>query len=215
MADVQPMAKDPDPNVVLQTLDDRQAAELARLREVRPAHAGRHASPGRQGTRRACCSTPATRSRSDSSPRPKWRKLRKGEAIYQELCYACHGYAGTGMPLDGAPPGATIGPPLAGSRDVLDHRDTIVHILLNGLAGPVSGKDYVAQMVPMDSNNDQWIASIASYVRNSFGNRGTMVSPAEVAKLRAAGQEPQDAVDGRGTACHRCPSRSAIQENGS
>ena len=27
-------------------------------------------------------------------------------------------------------------------------------------------------MVPMGTNTDEWIADVANYVRNSFGNRG-------------------------------------------
>jgi hypothetical protein len=38
----------------------------------------------------------------------------------------------------------------------------------------------------MENNDDDWIASIASYVRNSFGNKGSIVTPAEVARVRAA-----------------------------
>jgi mono/diheme cytochrome c family protein/glucose/arabinose dehydrogenase len=111
-------------------------------------------------------------------------ELRKGEKIYQELCYACHGYDGAGMPMSGAAPGATQAPPLAGAPEVLEHRDAIVKVLLNGLSGPVGGKEYVAQMVPMDSNPDQWIADVSSFVRNAFGNHGAMITPADVAALR-------------------------------
>jgi hypothetical protein len=41
-------------------------------------------------------------------------------------------------------------------------------------------------MQPMGSNTDAWVASIASYVRSSFGNAGGMVTPADVARVRAA-----------------------------
>ena len=41
-------------------------------------------------------------------------------------------------------------------------------------------------MVPMGSNKDDWIAAIASYVRNSFGNTGSVITPADVARVRAA-----------------------------
>jgi F5/8 type C domain len=41
-------------------------------------------------------------------------------------------------------------------------------------------------MVPMESNDDEWIAGIASYVRNSFGNKAGTVTAAEVARVRAA-----------------------------
>ena len=111
--------------------------------------------------------------------------LRRGEAIYQELCFACHGYDGKGMPLDN-PPNTTIAPPLAGSHEVLDRRDTLIRILLKGATGPVNGVAYTAQMVPMESNNDQWIADVTSYVRNSFGNHAALITPDEVGKLRAA-----------------------------
>ncbi len=49
----------------------------------------------------------------------------------------------------------------------------------------MNGKNYEAQMVPMNSNSDEWIAAAASYVRNNFGNRGSFVSPDDVKRLRA------------------------------
>ena len=110
--------------------------------------------------------------------------LRRGEVIYQELCFACHGFNGQGMPLDN-PPNTTIAPPLGDAHDVLDHHDTIIRILLKGASGNVNGKPYTALMVPMETNNDQWIADVASYVRNSFGNHASLIGPEEVARLRA------------------------------
>jgi mono/diheme cytochrome c family protein len=112
--------------------------------------------------------------------------LTKGEAIYQELCFACHGFDGRGMQVEGAKPGTTLAPPLSGSPRVAGQREALIHILLKGLAGPINGKTYEALMVPMESNNDEWIAAAASYVRNSFGNKAGMVSVKEVAALRAA-----------------------------
>jgi hypothetical protein len=41
-------------------------------------------------------------------------------------------------------------------------------------------------MIPMGENSDAWIAGIASYVRTSFGNVGGPVTPADVARVRAA-----------------------------
>ena len=112
--------------------------------------------------------------------------LTKGEAIFQELCFACHGFDGRGMQVEGAKPGTTLAPSLAGSPRVAGQREALIHILLKGLAGPINGKTYEALMVPMESNDDAWIAAVASYVRNSFGNKAGMVSPKEVATLRAA-----------------------------
>lgn len=114
--------------------------------------------------------------------------LQKGQAIFSQVCFACHGYDATGMPLDGPDPGATIAPPLAGSRTVNGPPEGLLAVLLHGLGGPVNGKNYTAQMVSMGANNDEWIAAIASYVRNDFGNAASVIEPEDVAKLRAATQ---------------------------
>jgi len=111
-------------------------------------------------------------------------QLVRGQAIYRELCFACHGYDGKGMPMDGPKPGMTIAPPLAHSANVRSHRDAIIRVLLNGMSGPIAGKTYDAQMVPMPMNDDKWIADVASYVRNAFGNRGALISTADVARVR-------------------------------
>ena len=65
------------------------------------------------------------------------------------------------------------------------HRDYVVRVLLNGLIGPVNGENYAGGvMASMNTNTDEWIADIASYVRNSFGNSGTFVTNDQVAALR-------------------------------
>ena len=67
------------------------------------------------------------------------------------------------------------------------HRDYIVKVLLNGLSGPVAGKTYADVMVPMGAGStDEWVAGVASYVRANFGNNGSLVTPADVARVRAA-----------------------------
>ena len=77
-----------------------------------------------------------------------------------------------------------MAPPLAGSPRVQGHRDYVIKVLLNGLTGPLDGKTYRDVMVPM-GGTDEWVAGIASYVRTSFGNSGGMVTPADVARVRA------------------------------
>jgi mono/diheme cytochrome c family protein len=113
------------------------------------------------------------------------RVMERGASIYNELCFACHGTKGEGTPLQGGRPGATIAPPLAGSPVVNGVRDAMIDVVLKGLNGPVDGKNYTALMVPMESNNDAWLAAVISYVRNSFGNSQPFVSTNDVARLRA------------------------------
>jgi hypothetical protein len=67
--------------------------------------------------------------------------------------------------------------------------DSIIHVMLKGLSGPVNEKTYDAQMVPMESNDDEWIAAVSSYVRNSFGNNASFIGNKDVARTRAAFKE--------------------------
>jgi hypothetical protein len=80
-----------------------------------------------------------------------------------------------------------MAPALANSPRVQGHRDYVIKTLLHGMTGPLDGKTYPAGvMMPLGTNTDEWIASIASYVRNSFGNRASFVTAADVARVRAA-----------------------------
>lgn len=112
--------------------------------------------------------------------------LERGSAIYTELCFSCHSDDGRGTPTPGASAGSTLSPSLAGSPRVNGHRDYVVKALLHGLTGPIDRKTYPQVMVPMGANKDQWIADVASYVRNSFGNSGPLVTTHDVARVRAA-----------------------------
>jgi mono/diheme cytochrome c family protein/glucose/arabinose dehydrogenase len=113
--------------------------------------------------------------------------MERGEAIYKEVCFACHGDDGRGTAQPAAAPGTTMAPSLASSVRVQGHRDYVIKTLLHGMDGPVDGRSYAAGvMAPMGTNRDEWIAAIASYSRNAFGNVGTFVTPADVARVRAA-----------------------------
>jgi hypothetical protein len=78
-----------------------------------------------------------------------------------------------------------MAPALAGSPHVQGHRDYVIKTLLHGLTGPVDGKTYTQVMIPMGAQKDDWIAAVGSYVRSSFGNAGSFIAPADVARVRA------------------------------
>jgi mono/diheme cytochrome c family protein/glucose/arabinose dehydrogenase len=111
--------------------------------------------------------------------------LERGATIYSELCFTCHGADGRGTPTPGGT-GSTLAPSLAGSPRVNGHRDYVIAAIMHGLAGPIDGRTYPQVMVPMGSNNDRWIADVASFVRNSFGNSGALASTADVGRVRTA-----------------------------
>jgi hypothetical protein len=68
---------------------------------------------------------------------------------------------------------------------VTGHRDYVIKALLHGVTGPVDGRNYAEIMLPMGSSRDEWIADVASYVRTSFGNSGSVVGSADVTRVRA------------------------------
>jgi mono/diheme cytochrome c family protein len=112
------------------------------------------------------------------------KRLQQGSDVFGAVCFSCHGPDALGAPLEGAPAGTMMAPPLAGSPRVQGHRDYVIKVLLKGLTGPLDGKTYRDVMVPMPGT-DEWVAGIASYVRTSFGNSAGLVTPADVARVRA------------------------------
>ncbi|MDO7172540.1 c-type cytochrome [Mariniflexile sp. AS56] len=90
------------------------------------------------------------------------KSIIKGYDSYNQLCITCHGINLKGVPLEA---GALVAPSLIGSPRVIgDDKDKLSKILLNGLIGPVDGVDY-GIMMPLNSNSDEWIADVLTYVR--------------------------------------------------
>ncbi len=102
------------------------------------------------------------------------------------LCSACHGNNGQGMPQNG--------PPFQNSEWVTGPVENLVRIQLRGLKGPitVNGVDYnpPAPMAPLAYQSDEQIAAVLTYVRNSFGNKASIVTPDMVAKHREEVGQP-------------------------
>ncbi len=104
--------------------------------------------------------------------------MKKGASVYN-ACQGCHGAAGAGQP------GAI--PPLAGSEWVNGGTERIARILLHGLSGPVKvkGLSFNSQMPTQGGLNDKEISYVLTYIRNTWGNQGTMVTPEMVKKVRS------------------------------
>lgn len=104
-------------------------------------------------------------------------RMKSGMILYEANCAACHQKNGEG--LTGA------FPPLAKSDYMMALKDKGVSIPLHGLSGKikVNGVEYDGIMPQIQLSNDE-IASIMTYVRNSWGNKGDLVTAAEVEKSR-------------------------------
>jgi mono/diheme cytochrome c family protein len=111
--------------------------------------------------------------------------VTKGATIFNQLCATCHGPNGKGITVAGSD--KMPAPPLVGSPRVRGDKTLVIQLLLNGMRGPVDGKTYTDMMPAMGSNDDKWIASVLSYIRNSgeLGNKSSVVTPAEVTEVRA------------------------------
>jgi hypothetical protein len=103
-----------------------------------------------------------------------------------ETCLPCHGDDGRGTPLEGAPAGTRRAPALEGSPRVVAHRDHVLKVLLHGLSGPLDGRSYTVVMIPMRVQSDEWLADVASYIRNAFGNSAPFITSAHAAAVRQA-----------------------------
>ena len=89
------------------------------------------------------------------------KRIMDGYDTYKQLCITCHGVDLMGAKTED---GSLIAPPLIGSARVKGDKKVLVKILLNGLIGPIDGKDY-GIMMSVGNNSDQWIADVASYIR--------------------------------------------------
>jgi len=91
-------------------------------------------------------------------------QMVRGFQIFKEYCSTCHGADGKGI--------HQLAPSLVGSPRVLGDIEVPVKILLNGLTGPVDGKEYNGPMASVAKENDQYIADVLSYVRTHLNGSG-------------------------------------------
>jgi mono/diheme cytochrome c family protein len=185
--DYRAMTKDSDTNVAIQALLSASLFKLKDLPDLVKATQASNPAPGVMliGARLLAPPPAALGGRRGGSLTPvEEKRLQQGSDVFNAVCFSCHGPDALGAPLDGAAPGTTMAPPLAGSPRVQAHRDYVIKVLLRGMTGALDGKTYRDVMVPMD-NTDEWVAGVASFVRTSFGNTGDLVTPADVARVRA------------------------------
>ena len=110
------------------------------------------------------------------------RQIAQGSRIYGQYCGSCHMADGNGNAASGFPP-------LAGSEWVLvKDPSRIIRIVLNGLGGPITvkGREFgQTVMLPWrDSLKDEDVATVLTFIRNSWGNKAPAVDPALVKQIR-------------------------------
>ena len=107
--------------------------------------------------------------------------LKQGAALYEKNCAECHGANGEGVPR--------IYPPLAGNRSLADQSAiNPIRIVLNGGFPPSTGGNPRPYGMPPFgvAMSDAEVAAVVSFIRASWGNKGTLVSADEVSNSRGA-----------------------------
>ena len=104
--------------------------------------------------------------------------MEKGKRIYSQTCFACHQAEGQGLP--------GVFPPLAKSDFLMADKARAIRGVIKGQTGEmtVNGQKFNGVMPPVLLNDEQ-IAQVVTYVMNSWGNTGDIVTVEEVQKIHA------------------------------
>ncbi|MFP5394309.1 MAG: cytochrome c [Gammaproteobacteria bacterium] len=108
------------------------------------------------------------------------RVMAQGRKLYEDQCVSCHGSDGKGLPPHY--------PPLGGNRALtMASSVNAIRIVLNGGFPPGTAGNPRPYGMPPFSHvlDDAEVAAVTTFVRNSWGNQGTLVSPVEVNRYRS------------------------------
>jgi mono/diheme cytochrome c family protein len=104
-----------------------------------------------------------------------------GKTVYDARCAACHGALGEGKPPHW--------PPLAGNQSIqMESAVNAIRMVLNGGYPPATEEDPRPYGMPPFAGllSDDEVAAVVSYIRTTWGNRGTPVSARDANGLRSA-----------------------------
>lgn len=106
--------------------------------------------------------------------------MDRGKTIYLQRCMACHQADGSGVPR--------LNPPLDGASTVKGNdKLKLVRIIIKGMTDRVEidGEYYDNNMSANPDLTDAQIADVLTYIRNSWSNKASFVTAAEVKTARA------------------------------
>ncbi len=108
------------------------------------------------------------------------RRMKVGEAIFVDTCMACHTRKGEGI--------AHVFPKLAGATIATqDDPSSLIHVVITGAQAAATASHPTAPTMPSFGYrlNDEQIAAVVTYVRNSWGNAASPVTADAVKAVRA------------------------------
>jgi len=104
--------------------------------------------------------------------------MEKGKRVFMQTCFACHQTEGQGLP--------GVFPPLAKSDYLMADKERAIRGVIKGQSGEmvVNGQKYNGVMPPVMLSDEQ-IAHVVTFVMNSWGNSGDIVTLEHVKKVHA------------------------------
>lgn len=110
----------------------------------------------------------------------------RGSAIFRSTCQTCHGADGNGTP--------SLAPPLNKSQWVTGDKNKLISIVLFGLTGPINVNGHVYEAPEIagdmpgighnDELNDEDIAQLLSFIRQSWQNDAAKVDKKDILNIR-------------------------------
>jgi len=105
-------------------------------------------------------------------------QMESGKKVYQKNCLTCHQVNGGGVPK--------MNPPLINAAFVKGDKKKLIQWVLLGSVEkvPIDGKYYSNNMPPQATLQDQDIADVLTYIRNSFKNKASPIIATDVKNTR-------------------------------
>lgn len=182
VADYRRLANDPDKDVVIQSMLTLNYFGLPETGEVVRAVTAARQEEGVQfvGNRIITRLEAAPNVGGGNISADERARVQRGREIYVTLCTTCRDLTSLARPTIRMPDGFLLSEFLAGNPRITDHREYVIKALLHGMSGPN------VRMPALGTESDEFVAALASYLRTSYTNSASPVTPAQVAEVRAA-----------------------------
>lgn len=100
--------------------------------------------------------------------------IERGKEVYALECQSCHIAEGEGLP--------GVYPPLAKTTYLKQPSPFLINIILKGQSGEivVNETTYNTSMPAQEYLSDEKVSDVLNFIRNSWTNKGTAITPAQV-----------------------------------
>lgn len=103
--------------------------------------------------------------------------VERGQKVYGQYCLSCHQENGSGVPH--------LNPSLIQTSYVLGDPAQLIKVIQQGLSGAeIDGETFSNPMPSFEKVlNEQQMADVLTYIRNSFGNKADAISVLQVKEV--------------------------------